>query len=73
MYVNRTAKNNPEKHFFELLQIRIFLTDECNLHSVLPYHQTVKIALGYMLQFSRYWPREITPPPPLPDVPKSPV
>ena len=28
MYVNRTAKNNPEKHFFELLQIRNFLTDD---------------------------------------------
>ena len=29
MYVNRTAKNNHEKNnFFELLQIRIFLTDD---------------------------------------------
>ena len=28
MYVNRTAKNNPEKTFFELLQIRILLTDD---------------------------------------------
>ena len=28
MYVNRTVKNNPEKNIFELLQIRIFLTDD---------------------------------------------
>ena len=29
MYViNRTARNNPEKNFFELLQIRIFTTDD---------------------------------------------
>ena len=28
MYVNRTARNKPEKTFFALLQIGIFLADD---------------------------------------------
>ena len=33
MNVNRTARNNTEKAFFELLEIRIFLTDDVILTS----------------------------------------